>query len=266
MGNHHHEDERYKTLYNRAPHGEVPSDERVRVALESGLESEESTAAGTSPGARPSADAGPLTDAGPLPESPVRARRLTVLNNLTLDGVMQGPGRRDEDTRHGFADGGWAQAYADAVLGEYLGSGMETVHELVLGRRTWEDFASFWPTQEGNPFSNLLGTLQKHVASRTLHEPLAWANSTLLPGDAVQAVEQLLALPGPDLLCMGSGQLLQGLMAAGLVDEYTLLIHPLLLGRGERMFDEGLPRTEFTLVEAITTTTGVIIAVYRPER
>lgn len=250
MGNHHHEDERYSKLYSRAPHGEIPSDERVRDALEVGGRAGEPD----------------TLDSGSVTVPRASARKLTVLNNLTLDGVMQGPGRRDEDTRHGFGEGGWAQAYADVVLGEYLGSGMGSIHELVLGRRTWEDFAAFWPTQEDNPFSALLGTLTKHVASRTLHDPLAWANSMLLPGDAVQAVAELLALPGPDLLCMGSGKLLHGLMGAGLVDEYTLLIHPLVLGRGERMFAEGLPRTEFKLVEAITTTTGVIIAVYRPDR
>ena len=191
-------------------------------------------------------------------------RKLTVLNNLTLDGVMQGPGRPDEDTRNRFDHGGWAQAYTDAVLGEYLGRGMGTAHELVLGRRTWEDFASFWPTQEDNPFTDLLNTLTKHVASRTLHEPLAWANSKLLPGDAVEAVAALRGQPGPDLLCMGSGNLLRSLMAAGLVDEYTLLIHPLVLGTGRKFFADGLPRAEMQLVEAITTTTGVIIAVYRP--
>lgn len=193
-------------------------------------------------------------------------RKLTVLNNLTLDGVMQGPGRPDEDTRNGFGAGGWAQSYADAVMGEYLGAGMGSTHELVLGRRTWEDFASFWPTQGDNPFTELLNTLTKHVASRTLHEPLAWANSRLLRGDAVEAVAALRNQDGPDLLCMGSGKLLQSIMAAGLVDEYTLLIHPLVLGTGSKFFTEALPRMEFKLVEAITTTTGVIIAVYRPER
>lgn len=188
-----------------------------------------------------------------------------MLNNLTLDGVMQGPGRSDEDTRNEFTAGGWAQPYADHVLGEFLGKGMSVAHELVLGRRTWQDFASFWPTQSDNPFTELLNSLTKHVASRTLHEPLAWANSKLLGGDAVEAIADLRAQDGPDLLCMGSGNLLQGLMAAGLVDEYTLLIHPLVLGQGKRMFNETLPTLNFKLVEAITTTTGVIVAVYRPE-
>ena len=192
-------------------------------------------------------------------------RKLAVLDNVTLDGVMQGPGRGDEDTRHGFRHGGWAQPYADPVLGEYLGSGMGEAHELVMGRRTWQDFAGFWPTQPGNPFTELLNSITKHVASRTLHEPLAWANSHLLPGDAVEAVAQLLERPGPDLLCMGSGNLVQSLIAAGLVGEYTLLIHPLVLGTGDRLFAPGLPRTDLKLVEAVTTTTGVIIAVYRPQ-
>lgn len=191
-------------------------------------------------------------------------RKLTVLNNVTLDGVMQSPGRDDEDPRNGFEAGGWAQPYADALLGEYLGLGMSKPHELVLGRRTWQDFAAFWPKQSDNPFTQLLNDHTKYVASRTLHEPLAWANSTLLAGDAVQAVAELRAQDGPELLCMGSGNLLQGLMSAGLVDEYTLLIHPLVLGQGRRMFTESLPRMNFTLEKSIATTTGVIIAVYRP--
>lgn len=192
-------------------------------------------------------------------------RKLTVLNNLTLDGVMQAPGRAEEDTRHGFAWGGWAQSYADDVLGEYLGQGMGAPHELVLGRRTWQDFASFWPSQTENPFTDLLNNLTKYVASRTLHEPLAWANSKLLAGDAITAVAELRQQAGPELLCMGSGNLLQGLISAGLVDEYTLLIHPLVLGPGTKMFTETLPQMKLSLEEAITTSTGVIIAVYRPQ-
>ncbi len=191
-------------------------------------------------------------------------RMLSVLNNLSLDGIMQGPGRKDEDTRNGFARGGWAVKYTDAVLGEFLGRGMGKETELVLGRRTYEDFASYWPMQTGNPFTERLNHLTKHVASRTLETPLAWVNSVLLPGDAVSALAGLKQEPGPDLLAMGSGNLLRSLIGAGLVDEYTLLIHPLVLGTGNRLFTDGLPGVELELVESLTTTTGVIIAVYRP--
>lgn len=190
-------------------------------------------------------------------------RKLNVLNNVTLDGVMQAPGRPDEDTRGGFAHGGWAAKYGDPVLGEFLGRGMATETELVLGRRTYEDFASFWPGQRGNPFTERLNNLTKHVASRTLTEPLAWVNSRLLDPDAVTAVASLKDEPGPDLLVMGSGSLLRSLIAGGLVDEYTLLIHPLILGAGTRLFSGDLPSVGLELVESLTTTTGVIIAVYR---
>ncbi|MFL4474052.1 dihydrofolate reductase family protein [Paeniglutamicibacter sp. MACA_103] len=191
-------------------------------------------------------------------------RKLMVLNNVTLDGVMQSPGRSDEDTRDGFAYGGWAVKYGDPILGEFLGRGMAAETELVLGRRTYEDFASFWPTQRDNPFTERLNNLTKHVASRTLTEPLSWVNSRLLAPDAVAAVSSLKDGPGPDLLVMGSGNLLQSLIAGGLVDEYTLLIHPLILGTGARLFAGELPDMALDLVESLTTTTGVIIAVYRP--
>lgn len=191
-------------------------------------------------------------------------RRLMVLNNLTLDGVMQSPGRADEDTRGGFPHGGWAAKYGDPVLGEFLGRGMGAKTELVLGRRTYEDFAAFWPKQRDNPFTERLNNLTKHVASRTLTEPLSWVNSQLLAPDAVEAVASLKDEPGPDLLVMGSGNLLQSLIGGGLVDQYTLLIHPLILGTGSRLFAGDLPSASLELVESLTTTTGVIIAVYRP--
>ncbi|RAX49452.1 dihydrofolate reductase [Arthrobacter sp. AQ5-05] len=191
-------------------------------------------------------------------------RRLTVMNNLSLDGVMQAPGRPDEDTRNGFERGGWAVKYNDAVLGEFLGRGLGVEAELVLGRRTYEDLAAYWPNQGDNPYTERLNKLTKHVASRTLKAPLSWQNSVLLPGEAVSAVAGLKQESGPDLLVMGSGNLLRSLIGAGLVDEYTLLIHPLVLGRGTRLFGDGLPNAELDLVESLATTTGVIIAVYRP--
>ena len=191
-------------------------------------------------------------------------RRLMVLNNLTLDGVMQSPGRADEDTRGGFPHGGWATKYGDPVLGEFLSRGMGAKTELVLGRRTYEDFAAFWPKQRNSPFTERLNSLTKHVASRTLTGPLSWGNSRLLAPDAVEAVASLKDEPGPDLLVMGSGNLLQSLIVGGLVDQYTLLIHPLILGAGSRLFAGNLPSAALELVESLTTTTGVIIAVYRP--
>jgi dihydrofolate reductase len=186
---------------------------------------------------------------------------VVVLNHLTLDGVMQAPGRPDEDLRGGFAHGGWARPRGDSV-GEVFGS-IGEVGGLLFGRRTYEDLFSFWPNQTDNPFTAALNTSQKYVASTTLHEPLPWVNSTLLTGDAAEAVAHLKQQLDKDLLIMGSGVLVQSLMRRNLIDEYVLLIHPLVLGTGRRLFAEGSPTTELQLVDAKTTTSGVVIATYR---
>src|SRR5919109_4342109 len=159
--------------------------------------------------------------------------RLLVVNNVTLDGVMQAPGRPDEDTRDGFAHGGWAAPYFDAVMGEVMGAHMARPGAIVLGRRTYEDFASFWPKQTDNPFSPVLNERQKYLASTTLQEPLPWENSTLLDGaDAVAALKET---PGKDLVILGSGALIDSLRRRDLIDEYLLTIHPLVLGSGRKL-------------------------------
>ena len=191
-------------------------------------------------------------------------RELTVFNSLTLDGVMQAPGRPDEDTRGGFAHGGWAVPYMDEVMGRVAAEGMADAGPLLFGRRTYEDFFSFWPHQTGNPFTAVLDNAEKYVASRTLREPLGWRNSTLLEGDAAEAVASLKQEPGKDLTVLGSGELVQALRRRDLVDQYVLLLHPLVLGSGRRMFPDGGPYAELRLVDAVPTTTGVIIATYRP--
>jgi dihydrofolate reductase len=190
--------------------------------------------------------------------------KLTVVNNLSLDGVMQAPGRPDEDRRGGFKHGGWAIPYNDAVLGELMGRRMGSyAGALLLGRRTYEDFAGFWPKQQDNPFTDVLNETQKYVASRTLHEPLAWANSALLDGDAAEAVARLKQeKPDQDLTVLGSGDLLQTLMRHGLVDAYVLLTHPLVLGSGRRMFPASSANSALRLVDSVPTTTGVIVATY----
>jgi dihydrofolate reductase len=189
-------------------------------------------------------------------------RKVVVLMHLTLNGVMQAPGRPDEDVRGGFAHGGWALPRGDALGAVDVGLGSQGA--LLLGRRTYEDFYGFWPRQGDNPFTTMLTSMQKYVASTTLREPLPWSNSTLLPGDAAEAVTALKAEPGPDLLVMGSGVLVQALMRQNLVDRYVLLIHPLVLRDGRRLFPEGGPAGELQLVEATTTPSGVIVATYRP--
>jgi dihydrofolate reductase len=191
-------------------------------------------------------------------------RKLTVFNSVTLDGVMQAPGRPDEDRRGGFAHGGWAVPYNDEVLAQTVAEGMADPGPLLLGRRTYEDFFSFWPQQRGNPFSEVLDNTRKYVASITLAEPLPWRNSELLKGDAADAVAELKRQPGQGLTVLGSGELVQALRRRDLIDEYLLLIHPLVLGSGRRLFPDGGPAASLRLVDAKPTTTGVIIATYRP--
>ena len=191
-------------------------------------------------------------------------RKIVVINSLTLDGVMQAPGRPDEDRRDGFAHGGWALPYRDAVMMHAMGTGMAEGGPLLFGRRTYQDFFAVWPGRKDNPFTAVLDNAQKFVASRTLREPLPWRNSTLLSGDAAEAVAALKKQPGKDIGVLGSGDLLQTLIGRGLVDQYVLLIHPLVLGRGRRLFGGIGPRANLRLVGSVTTTTGVFIGTYEP--
>ncbi|HEY8988686.1 MAG TPA: dihydrofolate reductase family protein [Candidatus Limnocylindrales bacterium] len=192
-------------------------------------------------------------------------RRIVVNNSVTLDGVMQAPGRPDEDRRGGFEHGGWAAPYFDSVMAEAAGEGMANATALLFGRRTYEDFASVWPTMpEDNPFTTVINESQKLVASRTLKAPLSWKNSTLLEGDAAEAIARLRQEAGPDLVILGSGELIQSLMLHDLINEFRLLIHPLVLGSGRRLFVDGGALARFRLMDTKTSTTGVVIATYRP--
>ena len=188
--------------------------------------------------------------------------KLVAFESVTLDGVMQAPGRPDEDVRGGFEHGGWAVPYADEVVMGLAGEGAGTTSAMLFGRRTYEDFAGFWPHQQDNPFTELLNATPKYVASTTLQEPLPWVNSTLLQGDVYDAVNDLKDELDGDLLALGSGELLRGLLAYELVDTMILLIHPLVLGTGQRLLDAGLPKAALTLVESKASTTGVVIATY----
>lgn len=189
--------------------------------------------------------------------------RLVVIEHVTLDGVMQAPGRADEDTRGGFEHGGWATANADEVMGREMGKGMAKGGPLLLGRRTYEDFYGFWPKQTDNPYTEVLDNTQKYVASKTLEEPLPWRNSSLLEGDAAEPVVKLKEQPGPDIGVLGSGDLVRSLMRRDLVDEFVLMIHPLLLGSGRRLFDDSGALRALRLLDTVTTTTGVLIATYQ---
>jgi dihydrofolate reductase len=187
---------------------------------------------------------------------------LVVTNHITLDGVMQSPGRADEDTRDGFEHGGWAVPNNDEVMGRFLGEGMSRGGALLLGRRTYEDFHSFWPNQPRSQVTETLDNARKYVASRTLSEPLPWQNSVLLDGDAAEAVARLKSESEQDIGVLGSGELVQSLIRADLVDRFVLMIHPLVLGKGRRLFPDDGPRAELRLVDSVTTTKGVTIATY----
>ncbi len=190
--------------------------------------------------------------------------KIVVFNSVTLDGVMQGPARPDEDTRGGFKRGGWAVPYADPGIGKAAGQSMTTSGALLLGRRTYENFYQVWPNRTDNPFTEILNNAPKYVASTTLREPLPWMNSYLLKGGVPKAVAELKAQPGKDIVVLGSGELIQTLLQYNLIDEYILMIHPLVLGSGYRLFREGGTPAKLQLVDSSTTSTGVVVATYQP--
>jgi dihydrofolate reductase len=188
--------------------------------------------------------------------------RTVVINHVTLDGVMQGPGRPEEDTRDGFTLGGWAEPNTDEVLNQAWGARLSASSGFLFGRRTYEDVLGHWNAQ-GGPFRDALNDAQKYVVSMTLREPLPWPNSTLLSDDVAERVAELRAVPGADLHIMGSGELIQSLGRLNLVDEYVLSIHPLVLGSGRRLFSDGFPLSTLRLVDVTPSSTGVLIATYR---
>lgn len=187
--------------------------------------------------------------------------KLIVNESLSLDGVMQGPGGPDEDRSGGFQHGGWAMRYYDGFsMGALASEGMGSVGGLLLGRKTYEIFASYWPNQSDEaPFAQFLNSSPKHVASRTLKEPLEWANSKLIVGDVADEVRKLKDGQEADLLILGSGELAQTLMQNDLIDEYQLWIHPTVLGTGKRLFRDGGPNLPLRLTESKTSGTGVLL-------
>ena len=189
-------------------------------------------------------------------------RKVSAVESISLDGVMQAPGRPDEDVRGGYTHGGWATPYAaDPVQGRVMAGHMQGESDLLFGRRTYELFHRSWAGRTDNPFSPRLDAGRKFVVSNTLTEPLTWANSVLLPD--VAAVK---ALPdGLGLTLLGSGALLRALLAEDLVDELLLLVHPIVLGAGQRMFAADGPHARLRLVDATPTGAGVIIAQYARE-
>jgi dihydrofolate reductase len=193
-------------------------------------------------------------------------RKLIVNEFMSLDGVVQAPGAEDEDTSGGFQHGGWHLRYFDEPSQKWVVDGLNSAGGFVFGRRTYETFAAYWPnaSAEEQVIAQPLNTRPKYVASTTLTEPLAWQNSTVLQGDVAEAVAALKQEDGAELQVIGSTQLVQTLIEHDLVDELRLMIDPLVLGGGKRIFrDDGALRP-FRLVDSQVTTTGAIIATYGP--
>jgi len=193
--------------------------------------------------------------------------RIVISEFISLDGVVQAPGGRDEDTDGGFTNGGWSMPFFDAEsMGAAIGEVMENTDALLFGRRTWQVMAGAWPGRAGDPFADRMNEIPKYVASRTLSEgDLDWNNTTLLPADGVvEAVADLRAQDGRDIQVMGSASLARDLIARDLVDEYRLMIEPIVLGGGKSIFPADGTARPLELVSTTTSSTGVQICTYRP--
>lgn len=192
-------------------------------------------------------------------------RKLIVSTFVSLDGIMQAPGGPEEDPAGGFTLGGWLFNYMDEAV-DISAAGFDGKdRELLLGRKTYEIFAAYWPYQShDNPIAKIFNATKKHIASRTLTE-LHWRNSTLLGGDLVSAIMALKAEPGPDLQVIGSGNLVQTLQAASLIDEYNVWTFPVVLGRGKRLFGEAAKPSALRLVHSQVSATGVVMSLYVPD-
>jgi dihydrofolate reductase len=195
-------------------------------------------------------------------------RKVIVVEWMTLDGVVQAPGAADEDTSGGFQHGGWHLGYFDDLSRTWVVEGYAQAGGFLLGHRTYENLAAYWPnaSEAEQPVAEPLNTKPKYVASTTLTEPLAWQNSTLLQGDLVKAVVALKQEDGGDLHVIGSSQLVRTLLAHDLVDEFRVMIDPLVLGGGKRIFGDDGVRRPLRLLEHKVTTTGAILATYAIDR
>ncbi len=191
-------------------------------------------------------------------------RKLIASTFTSLDGVMQAPGGPTEDPTGNFTLGGWLFAFGDAGM-DLSAAGFDGKdRELVLGRKTYEIFEAYWPYQpEDDPIARTLNAAKKHVASRTL-KSLQWNNSSVLGGDIVSAITALKVQPGHDLQIIGSGNLIQTLQAASLIDEYNVWVYPVVLGRGKRLFENGARPCTLRLVASKVSTTGVVMSTYVP--
>jgi dihydrofolate reductase len=190
-------------------------------------------------------------------------RKIITITHVTLDGIMQAPGGPEEDPRGGFTHGGWAMPYGDEAVGEVLGKIMSGEFDLLLGRRTYEIFAAYWPYAGDNPIAKAFNKATKYVVTHSL-DRFDWVNTQPIGGDAVDEIRRLKASDGLELHIWGSSELLQTLIAAELVDEFRVWIYPVVLGQGKRLFEKGVPPRGLTLVESNRTSDGVLLNTYRP--
>ncbi len=190
-------------------------------------------------------------------------RKLIVSTFLTLDGVMQAPGGPEEDDSGGFAHGGWSVNYWDELMGEVMGEATSKPFALVLGRKTYDIFAAHWPHASEEEGASLFNDATKYVASRS-RPTLEWSNSALIEGDAAEGIAALKEQDGPELQVHGSGNLIQTLLRHNLVDEYRLMVFPLVVGSGKRLFSEGTVPAALKLVDSKVSTTGVVMGTYQP--
>jgi dihydrofolate reductase len=200
-----------------------------------------------------------------LPHNPRNhvMRNVIAITQVTLDGVMQAPGGPEEDPRGGFTHGGWVAPYFDNAVEEALGEIMSGEFDLLLGRSTYEIFAAYWPYSGDNPIAKAFTKATKFVVTRTL-DSFDWANSQPIGGDAVAEITRQKETDGPPLHIWGSGELLQSLIAAEVVDEFRVWVYPLVLGHGKRLFENGVPSRGLTLVESRSAPNGVLFNTYRP--
>ena len=193
-------------------------------------------------------------------------RKLVVVEFLSLDGVMQAPGGPEEDTEGGFRHGGWSMPYGDEVMGQAAAEGMAATDAQLFGRKTYEIMAAYWPHQPAeNPFAQHLNSVQKYVVSTTLRQA-DWQKTTIIDGDVAEQVTKLKEQPGKNIGVLGSGELVQTLIANDLIDEYSLTMYPIVLGSGKKLFRESDQTRKLKLVDSKPTTTGGLMLTYRPER
>jgi dihydrofolate reductase len=190
-------------------------------------------------------------------------RKIIAITQVTLDGVMQAPGGPEEDPSNGFTHGGWAMPFVDDAASQVINETIAGEFDMLLGRRTYEIFAAYWPNQGDNPIAKAFNKATKYVVTGSL-DRLDWKKSQRIDGDVVEKLRQLKASDGPALHIWGSGKLLQTLIAAGLVDEHRLWVFPVVLGQGKRLFENGVPPRTLTLVATGRTPSGVLVNTYRP--